>query len=50
MGREVAVEKLTNLTPGAHTYTWNATGATGLYFVRLESGSHTQSAKLLYLR
>jgi hypothetical protein len=50
LGREVASEVFTGLTPGAHSYLWNPTGATGLYLVRLESASSVQTAKLLYLR
>ncbi len=50
MGREVATERLTGLTPGAHTYFWIPTGATGLYFVKLEHGASVQTAKALYLK
>lgn len=50
LGREVLSRKLTGLTPGAHTFTWTPSGATGLYLVRLKGTSGTQAAKLLYLR
>ena len=50
LGREVLSQKLTGLTPGAHTFSWTPNGATGLYLVRLTGKSGTQSAKLLYLR
>jgi hypothetical protein len=50
LGREAAHEKLTGLTPGAHTYTWTPSTATGLYLLRLSGESRTESAKLLYLK
>ena len=50
LGREVAHELLTGLTPGMHSYTWSPTGAAGLYLVRLEGAAVTQTAKLLYLK
>ena len=50
LGREVAHEKLTGLTPGAHTYDWTPSGATGLYLLRLSGPSRVESAKLLYLK
>jgi len=50
LGRQVMSEKLSNLTPGDHFRTWSPEGATGLYLVRLEGPSTTQTAKVLYLR
>jgi hypothetical protein len=50
LGRQVAHEKLTGLTPGAHTYSWTPSGATGLYLLRLSSANRVESAKLLYLK
>jgi hypothetical protein len=50
MGREVTTERLSGLTPGEHTYSWIPTGATGLYFVRLDNGTNVQTAKALYLK
>jgi len=50
LGRQVAREKLTGLTPGAHVYTWTPSGATGLYLLRLSGESRVESAKLLYLK
>jgi hypothetical protein len=50
LGRQVAREKLTGLTPGAHVYTWMPSGATGLYLLRLSSANRIESAKLLYLK
>jgi len=50
LGREVAREKLTGLTPGAHTYTWSPSSATGVYLLRLSGASRVETAKLLYLK
>ena len=50
LGREVTVERLTNLTPGAHTYSWTPSGATGLYFIQLDNGTTLQTTKALYLK
>ena len=50
LGREVAREKLTNLTPGAHTYTWVPSGATGVYLLRVTGANRVETAKLLYLK
>ena len=50
LGRAVTHEKLTGLTPGAHTYSWTPSGATGLYLLRLSGPSRVESAKLLYLK
>ncbi len=50
LGREVATERLTGLTPGMHTYSWIPIGATGLYFVKLENGANVQTTKVLYLK
>lgn len=50
LGREVAREKLTGLTPGAHSYTWSPSGATGVYLLRLSGASRIETAKLLYLK
>ncbi|RPH96481.1 T9SS C-terminal target domain-containing protein [candidate division KSB1 bacterium] len=50
LGREVTSATLTGLTPGAHSYTWSPTGATGLYLVRLSGESRVETAKLLYLK
>jgi len=51
LGRMVA--KLVNdfQTPGDYTYEFDATGLTsGVYFYRLQSGSFSQTRKLLYLK
>ena len=50
LGREVATEIMTGLTPGLHTYKWTPNCSTGLYLVRLEGASSVQTAKLLYLK
>jgi hypothetical protein len=50
LGREVATEIMTGLTPGLHTYKWTPNCSTGLYLVRLEGVSSVQTAKLLYLK
>ena len=50
LGREMTHQKLTGLTPGAHTYSWTPSGATGLYLLRLSGQSRVESAKLLYLK
>jgi hypothetical protein len=50
LGREMTHQKLTGLTPGAHTYAWTPSGATGLYLLRLSGESRTETAKLLYLK
>ncbi|MCX6600806.1 MAG: T9SS type A sorting domain-containing protein [bacterium] len=50
LGREMTHEKLTGLTPGARTYSWTPSGATGLYLLRLSGQSRVESAKLLYLK
>jgi hypothetical protein len=50
LGRQVSHERLTGLTPGAHTYAWTPSGATGLYLLRLSGQSRTETAKLLYLK
>ncbi|MBU0690715.1 T9SS type A sorting domain-containing protein [bacterium] len=50
LGREVATEKLTGLTPGNHVWNWTPAGATGLYIVRVESENVIETAKLLYLK
>lgn len=50
LGREVAAEKLMNLTPGSHVWNWTPAGATGLYIVRVESENVVETAKLLYLK
>lgn len=49
-GREVLSEKLTGLTPGAHSYAWTPNTATGLYLLRLSGASRVETAKLLYLK
>jgi hypothetical protein len=50
LGREVLSQKLTGLTPGAHTFSWTPTGSSGLYLVRMQGVSGIQTAKVLYLR
>jgi hypothetical protein len=50
LGREVASEKLTGLTPGTHNWNWTPSGATGLYVVRMDSQNLTETAKVLYLK
>ena len=50
LGREVASELLTGLTPGTHSYTWQPKGAAGLYLVRISGATSTQTAKLLFLK
>lgn len=50
LGREVASEKLMGLTPGAHTYTWSPSCATGVYLLRLSGASRVETTKLLYLK
>ncbi len=50
LGREVAHEMLTGLTPGTHSYTWSPEGAAGLYLVRVSGANSTQTAKLLFLK
>lgn len=50
LGRELLREQLSNLTPGAHEFTWTPNSATGLYLARISGESGVQSAKLLYLK
>jgi hypothetical protein len=50
LGREVASEKLTGLTPGTHNWSWTPVCATGLYVVRIESQNLSETAKVLYLK
>lgn len=49
-GREVARETMSNLNSGTQEFVWNATGSTGLYFVKLTNGATVQSTKILYLK
>jgi hypothetical protein len=50
LGREITSQKLTNLTPGTHTFTWNPACASGGYLVRMQGATGPQMAKLLYLK
>jgi photosystem II stability/assembly factor-like uncharacterized protein len=51
VGREVAVVISEELTAGRYTRQWNAGRfSSGIYFYRLQTGSYTQTKKLLLLR
>jgi hypothetical protein len=51
LGREVATLVKEQKPAGKYTVTWNATSmASGVYFYRLESGSFSETKKLLLLR
>jgi hypothetical protein len=51
LGREVAVLSRDVQTPGLHRVSWNA-GAlpAGVYFLRMQAGSYTDTRKMLFLR
>ncbi|MEW6060630.1 MAG: T9SS type A sorting domain-containing protein [Bacteroidota bacterium] len=51
LGQIVATIVNQEFEPGSHRYTWNATGcASGVYFIRLQSGRFLQTRKALLLR
>jgi subtilisin family serine protease len=48
LGREVAIVVNRQMDPGSYTETWNASGVpSGVYFYRLEAGSHQEIKKLM---
>jgi len=51
LGREVATLVSEELPAGTHTFQWNALNlSSGVYFYRLQTGSFTQTKKLILLR
>jgi hypothetical protein len=51
LGEEVATVVADRLSAGNHKYTWDTTGlAGGIYFYRLESGSFTETKKMILLK
>jgi predicted choloylglycine hydrolase len=51
IGREVAVIVSEELSAGSYSRTWNAANmSSGIYFYRLQSGSFTETKKLVLLR
>jgi hypothetical protein len=51
LGREVHRVLLPALSPGIHTYTWSPQDmASGLYFVKIGSETHSLMGKLYYIR
>lgn len=51
LGEEVATLVNTEMSPGAHSSTWNAEGmASGIYFYQIQAGEFVQTKKLLLLR
>ncbi|MDP6936248.1 MAG: zinc-dependent metalloprotease [Candidatus Marinimicrobia bacterium] len=50
-GQEISLLKNHFLPSGRHAASWNANGhSSGIYFLRITSGNHTISAKLIFLQ
>jgi acetyl esterase/lipase len=51
LGREVSELVSTEMLPGTYSRQWNAEGMpSGVYFYRLEAGSHTETKKIILLK
>lgn len=48
LGQDIAVLVSDNLTPGTHSFQWNAGNiASGVYYYRLQAGDFTLTKKLI---